>query len=366
MNVSFYQGRRVFVTGHTGFKGAWLAQWLLRLGAEVHGYALPPPTTPSLFEQLGLKDRLHHTEGDVRDQARLQSVLKEVQPDIVFHLAAQSLVRSSYVAPVSTFATNAMGTVHLLESLRSIDRPCAAVMVTSDKCYENHEWCFGYREIDRLGGSDPYSCSKAMAELAIASYRASYFIESPIRIASGRAGNVIGGGDWAQHRIVPDCVRAIASGKEILVRNRRSRRPWQHVLEPLHGYLHLAAEIATASPERAGRLAGAFNFGPGDASNRTVEELVQELLQSMPGRWREQADPDGPREASVLHLCTDKADALLNWRSHWDFATAVRITAQWYQQVANGDSAEAITTAQIQQYESTIQESDNADPASGL
>lgn len=365
MNVSFYQGRRVVVTGHTGFKGAWLAQWLLRMGAEVHGYALPPPTNPALFEQLGLKDRLHHTEGDIRDADRLRSILKEVQPDVVFHLAAQSLVRASYVQPVSTFATNALGTVHLLEALRSVDRPCAAVIVTSDKCYENREWCYGYREIDRLGGSDPYSCSKAMAELAIVSYRASFFGDSPIRIASGRAGNVIGGGDWAQDRIVPDCVRAIESGNEVLVRNRQSRRPWQHALEPLYGYLHLAAELATATPERAGRLADAFNFGPSDASNRTVEDLVRELLRIMPGRWREQPDAGGPREAHLLHLCTDKARSLLNWRSHWDFAKTVQITAQWYQRIANGDSPEAVTTAQIQQYESTIQASRNADPTSG-
>ena len=357
MNASFYQGRRVFVTGHTGFKGAWLCEWLLKWGAEVHGYALSPPTEPALFAQLDLENRMHHTLGDVLEVDRLRDELVQSAPDVVFHLAAQPLVRQSYAEPVATFATNVLGTVHLLEALRGLDRPCAVVVVTSDKCYENREWSYGYREIDRLGGADPYSCSKAMTELAVDSYRRSFWREGAVRVATARAGNVIGGGDWAPDRIVPDCVRAVQQRVEIAVRNRGARRPWQHVLEPLWGYLHLASELARRSAAQAAPLASAFNFGPSQASHQTVERLVEELLRTLPGTWKARAEKEAPPEARLLHLCTDKANLLLNWRSRWDFETAVAQTARWYQRVARGESPRAVTQEQITAYEAALENS---------
>jgi CDP-glucose 4,6-dehydratase len=240
---SIYKGKRVLITGHTGFKGAWLAEWLVALGAEVTGFALPPPSTPSLFDQLGLKTRLRHLEGDVRDLPAVRAALAASQPDFVFHLAAQPLVRLSYSQPVETYATNIMGTVNVLEAVRLAGLPCVVVAITTDKCYENKEWVHSYREEDPMGGYDPYSSSKGAAELVIASYRRSYFSapNSPVKLASARAGNVIGGGDWALDRIVPDCIRALASGTPIPVRNKIATRPWQHVLEPLSGYLWLGA-----------------------------------------------------------------------------------------------------------------------------
>jgi len=236
-----YAGKKVFVTGHTGFKGSWLCEWLLGLGAEVTGYSLRPPTQPALFEQIALAGRLKHIIGDIRDLPGLSRALKEAQPEFVFHLAAQPIVRDSYISPVQTFEVNLMGTVHVLEALRSVSHPCAAVLVTTDKCYENKEWAYGYREDAPLGGHDPYSASKAAAEVAISSYRRSFFQSHPVSVASARAGNVIGGGDWAVDRIVPDCIRALEKKQPIPVRNPRATRPWQHVLEPLSGYLWLGA-----------------------------------------------------------------------------------------------------------------------------
>jgi CDP-glucose 4,6-dehydratase len=355
-----YEGKRVLLTGHTGFKGAWLAEWLLALGAEVHGYALDPLPDATLFDQLGLPARLAADHrGDLADAPRLASLTAALQPDFVFHLAAQPLVRLSYDIPLSTFATNVMGTIHVMDALRCATHPCVAVMVTTDKCYENREWLHAYREEDPMGGHDPYSASKGAAEIAIAAYRRSYFSrpDSPVLLASARAGNVIGGGDWAADRIIPDCFRALAAGQPIPVRNKVATRPWQHVLEPLSGYLHLAASLAAARagqhPFPAAALAGPFNFGPSLNSNRTVAGLVQELLKHTGGTWTDASDPHALHEASKLNLATDKAFHLLSWQPVWDFATTLAQTAAWYLQSAPlnpGSSREALTQSQIAAY----------------
>lgn len=328
-----YGGKRVLVTGHSGFKGAWLCEWLLGLGAEVMGYALPPPTNPSLYEQLGLAERLTDRRADIRDLEPVRRSVLEFKPDIVFHLAAQSLVRLSYSRPIDTYATNVMGTAHVLEAVRMANRPCAVVVITTDKCYENKEWVHSYREEDPMGGHDPYSSSKGAAELVAAAYRRSYFngLDSLVKIASVRAGNVIGGGDWAMDRIVPDCVRALQRGDTIPVRNRVATRPWQHVLEPLSGYLWLGAILLKPSLSAAGKYAeSAFNFGPGLTSNRTVLELVTEVLKHWPGNWVDKSDPDAVHEAKRLNLSTDKAFHFLDWRPVWGFEKTIAETIAWY------------------------------------
>ena len=330
-----YQGKRVLLTGHTGFKGAWLTEWLLALGAEVTGYSLPNPTQPSLFEQLEHASQITHEPGDINDAARWRSVVEGTQPDFVFHLAAQPLVRSSYADPVGTFQTNVLGTVQVLDGLRGLCKPCQVICVTTDKCYENREWLYGYREEDPLGGHDPYSASKAAAEIAIASYRRSFFGKHLVRVASVRAGNVIGGGDWAFDRIVPDSIRALAAGRPIPVRNRHATRPWQHVLEPLSGYLWLAVRLAGDA-----RLASAFNFGPTHDADRTVEELVVEILQHWPGNWDDRTQPNAPHEAGRLQLSTDKAHALLGWAPAWRFPETVAATVRWYRDTRDASHAQ--------------------------
>jgi CDP-glucose 4,6-dehydratase len=351
---NIYRGKRVFITGHTGFKGAWLAEWLLQLGAEVTGFSLPPPTEPSLFAQIGLASRVRHIEGDVRDLGAVRAAVDSAKPDFVFHLAAQSLVRLSYEQPVETYATNVMGTVHVLEALRLAGWPCHLVVVTTDKCYENREWLHGYREEDPIGGFDPYSSSKGAAELVVSACRRSYFSgpESVVRVASARAGNVIGGGDWALDRIVPDCIRALARGESIPVRNKIATRPWQHVLEPLSGYLWLGALLASPSlthfPEK---LASAFNFGPHLESNRTVAELVKEVLKHWPGDWVDKSDPQAVHEATLLNLATDKAHHLLAWAPVWSFEETIARTVAWYREARDSASAlQALTTRQIADY----------------
>ncbi|HTL67920.1 MAG TPA: CDP-glucose 4,6-dehydratase [Lacunisphaera sp.] len=349
-----YRGKRVLVTGHTGFKGSWLCEWLLALGADVTGLALSPPTQPALFDQLGLSARLRDRRGDIRDPGVVRAAVEAAQPEFVFHLAAQPLVRLSYEQPVETYATNVMGTIHLLEALRDWQKPCAAVLVTTDKCYENHERPHGYAEDDPLGGYDPYSSSKAACEIAIASWRRSFFARHPVAIASARAGNVIGGGDWAADRIVPDCVRALARGEPIAVRNPGATRPWQHVLEPLGGYLWLAACLA--EPQRAVKrdgLASAFNFGPGPDANQGVATLVAEVLKHWPGSWVDKSDPRAVHEATLLQLNAAKAGAHLGWSPVWSFADAVRETIGWYRANPAGASpmaTQAFTRAQIESY----------------
>jgi len=363
-----YSGKRVWVSGHTGFKGSWLCEWLLDLGAEVHGFALAPTTKPALFDQLGLAMRVHHEIGDVRDAQAVRKSIAACRPDFVFHLAAQPLVRLSYDVPVETFTTNVMGTVHVLEALRTetlksfnsstfqqtAPSRIAAVLVTTDKCYENREWLHGYREEDALGGFDPYSSSKAACELAIASWRRSFFHHHPVRVVSARAGNVIGGGDWAADRIVPDTIRSLIAGQPIPVRNKVATRPWQHVLEPLGGYLTLAATAASGSLNEllasASPSAAAFNFGPPLDSNRTVSEVVEEILPYWPGSWEDQSDPQAPHEAGKLNLTTDKAFHVLGWQPRWDFSTTIAQTVSWYRRVHEGANAQEITRQQISEF----------------
>ncbi len=343
-----YQNKVVWLSGHTGFKGAWLATWLLRLGARVHGFSLPAGN-PSLFDQIGLGSRLGNGIGDVRDIEAVKESILRAQPDFVFHLAAQALVRRSYEEPILTYDTNTMGTAHVLEALRSLNKPCAAVFVTTDKCYENRETDRDYAEEDHLGGYDPYSSSKAAAEIVIGAYRRSFFGQSPVRIASARAGNVIGGGDWAVDRIVPDCIRALQGGKTIPVRNPAATRPWQHVLEPLSGYLWLGAVLAGSMAPKA---EGAFNFGPEKEANRAVIDLVREALKHWPGKYEDKSDPHAPHEARLLMLSIEKAKSVLKWIPVWNFETAVKQTVDWYRSV-NEDkaSAKSITLAQIDDYE---------------
>jgi CDP-glucose 4,6-dehydratase len=344
-----FNGRRVLVTGHTGFKGSWLCQWLLSLGAQVRGIALPPNTEPSLFRQLALASRVEHYVQDIREANDVATIIRDFRPDYVFHLAAQPLVRLSYEQPVQTWEINVLGSIHVLEALRQLDHPCAAIFITTDKCYENREWLYAYREVDALGGHDPYSSSKAAAEIAVSAWRRSFFLPGcSVKIATARAGNVIGGGDWAQDRIVPDTMRALSRGEVIPVRNKTSTRPWQHVLEPLSGYLWLAARL---SGPGADRICEAFNFGPRLESNRTVAQLVSEILKHRPGNWEDRSNPNAPHEASLLNLSTDKAFHLLGWQPVWDFEQTVARTTEWYTTVEqSAEAPNALTDAQIAAY----------------
>jgi len=343
-----YHGKRVLVTGHTGFKGSWLCEWLLGLGAEVVGYALDPQPHEVLYSQLGLAGRIAADHrGDLADRSRLANVVAQFAPDIILHLAAQPLVRLSYDIPVETFATNVIGTAHLLDAVRLADRPCSVVAITTDKCYENREWLHAYREEDAMGGHDPYSASKGAAELVISSYRNSYFPPTgPIKLASARAGNVIGGGDWAQDRIVPTCFKSLRAGEIISVRNKTATRPWQHVLEPLSGYLWLGALLGH-TPE----LASAFNFGPNLTSNRTVADLVKEMIKHTGGDWTDGSNPNAPHEASKLNLSIDKAFHLLQWQPVWQFEETISRTAEWYLREEKGENPIVLTQEQISAYE---------------
>ena len=339
------------MTGHTGFKGSWLCEWLMLLGAKVYGYALEPPTKPSLFNQLRLSERIvSHTIGDVRNLQKIKTVVRNIKPNFVFHLAAQPLVRYSYKHPVETFETNVMGTVNVLEACRSLRNKCSVVCITTDKCYENKETSRPYKEDDPMGGYDPYSCSKGCDELLISSYRRSYFgmPESNVWVASARAGNVIGGGDWAKDRIVPDCIRSLKHGKAIPVRNKVSTRPWQHVLEPLGGYLALGA--ALDSRTRFDDYASGFNFGPNPKDNRTVKELVEEILKTCEGSWEDKSDPNAVHEAGLLNLDIRKARKILGWKPRWNFATTVRNAVEWYMKVCAGADPILITQGQIEEF----------------
>ena len=356
MFAGIFSGKTIWLSGHTGFKGSWMSEWLLQLGAHVCGFSLPPPTQPALFVQAGIEPRLaRHELADIRDADAVRESIRSAQPDFVFHLAAQPLVRRSYEQPLETYATNVMGTLHVVNALRTLAKPCAAVVVTTDKCYENREWVHGYREEDALGGRDPYSSSKSMAELAVRACRDSFFQRHPVRIATARAGNVIGGGDWAEDRIVPDCIRALAQGLPIPVRNRRATRPWQHVLDPISGYLWLAAVLARPNLSGHGTdlFDGAFNFGPGPDGNQSVGELVEQVLAHWPGRWEDRSEPGAVHEARLLQLSTDKARALLGWAPVWNFGEAVEHTVQWYREAARQPgpvTVQALTEGQIARY----------------
>lgn len=348
-----YHGRKVLVTGHTGFKGSWLTTWLLKLGAHVIGVARDIPTQPAMFEALRLADRIKHVQADIRDLGAMQSLIAAEQPDFVFHLAAQAIVSISYADPVETISTNVVGTMNVLEALRTLKQPCVAILITSDKCYDNVEWVWGYRETDRLGGKDVYSGSKGAAELVIRSYLHSFFQNGhPVRLAIGRAGNVIGGGDWAKDRIVVDCMRSWSQGRSVEIRSPQATRPWQHVLEPLSGYLALGAAVA-----RQSQLHGeAFNFGPRAEQNRTVVELLADLRRTwkfadLDEAYRVTADIPF-HEAGLLKLNCDKALFHLKWEPNLDYAETIRFVGEWYSAFyRKHEDMYALTLEQISTYE---------------
>lgn len=338
-----YNGRRVLVTGHTGFKGVWLTAWLQRLGAQVAGMALAPDTTPNHFDLL--QPAVDSHVQDIRHAAPVGALLRDMAPEIVFHLAAQPLVRRSYRDPLETLSTNVMGTAHVLEACRQTPSVKAIVVVTTDKCYENLEQSQGYREGDKLGGYDPYSASKACAEIVAGSYRQSFFGgDHPALLATARAGNVIGGGDWSEDRLVPDLVRAVSSGKPLVIRSPKATRPWQHVLEPLSGYLLLGQKLL----QRDGAAASAFNFGPDDAANQTVETILGHMRDSWPAlEWQVDAAPQ-PHEAMLLHLISDKAREKLGWQPVWTLQQGIAATAAWYR--AQFETGAVLTQDQIDAY----------------
>lgn len=342
------RGRRVLVTGSTGFKGAWLCQWLLELGAEVSGLALAPDGPNNLFERLGLARHIDQNLADIRELANVERALSSSRAELVLHLAAQSLVRPSYRDPHGTFTTNVLGGLNVLEAVRRNPNVGALVYVATDKVYRNREWVWGYRETDALGGHDPYSASKAAAELVLDGYARSYFAtRSGFGWASARAGNVIGGGDWAEDRIVPDVMRALELNQPIVVRNPTAVRPWQHVLEPLSGYL----QLATALFEEPTRVSGDWNFGPADASTRTVRELAERLIALMgAGRIELGNEQNAPHETTLLQLSVDKARRSLGWQPVLDFERAVTLTGQWYRSVRDGGDPREITVAQLREY----------------
>ena len=353
MNSAFWHGKRVLLTGHTGFKGSWLSLWLQSMGAKVIGYALTPPTNPNLFEVANVGLGMTSIIGDIRDLAHLQKVFAEHQPEIVIHMAAQPLVRYSYLEPVETYSTNVMGVVNLLEAIRQTKSVQAVVNVTTDKCYENREWAWGYRENEAMGGFDPYSSSKGCAELVTAAYRNSYFHpekyhEHGVAIATGRAGNVIGGGDWAEDRLIPDTMRAILSGQPVNIRNPHSIRPWQHVLEPLSGYLLLAQRLYEEGPA----FAEAWNFGPNDDDAKPVDWILDNLTKT----WGEGASwkldkGEHPHEAHYLKLDCSKAKSRLQWQPKWSLAIAIEEICVWHKAHAAGADMQAMCLHQIKQYE---------------
>lgn len=346
--LSVYKGKRVFVTGDTGFKGSWLVRWLLLMGAEVTGYALPPERVEDHFSRLELHQCIHHIDGDIRDFDSLLASVQQAEPEFFFHLAAQPIVRTSYEQPKYTFDTNIGGSVNVLEVLRQNDSIKSLVYVTSDKCYRNNEWVWGYRENDALGGKDPYSASKAAAELVFQAYYDSFFAQkTSCGVASVRAGNVIGGGDWAADRIVPDCIRALKARAPIVLRNPGATRPWQYVLEPLSGYLLLGAQLYEA-PQK---FSGSWNFGPASGPGYTVGELAARLHAGWGGNNPPmQLGPMGPHEAGLLSLNCDKAYRELNWRPRWNFDKTLEYTVAWYRGVHEGLAEETLTVQQIREY----------------
>lgn len=348
MSPSFWQNKKVLITGHTGFKGSWLSLWLQELGADVTGISIEPPSMPNLFQEAKVADGIKSLRLDIRDTNKIIAELKNLKPEIVFHLAAQSLVRKSYTDPVETYSTNVMGTLNILEAIRAAESVRVGVMVTTDKCYENKEWVWGYRESDAMGGYDPYSSSKGCAELLIASYRRSYFSnEKSTSLSSVRAGNVIGGGDWAQDRLIPDVLRSIQRGEVVQIRNPNSIRPWQHVLEPLSGYIQLAEK----SYEQGVAFAEAWNFGPNDSDAIPVRELVQQLttLWGDGATWRLDGQ-DHPHEAQYLKLDCSKARSILKWQPKWNIEQALQKIVNWHKLHLSGESARQVCLNQIAEY----------------
>ncbi len=347
MDINFWKSRKVFVTGHTGFKGSWLALWLLSMGAEVCGYALDPPTEPSLYRLLDLDGQLKSVRGDIRDLAALETAVRDFQPEVVIHMAAQPLVRLSYQNPVETYSTNVLGTVHVLDVVRRTPSVRSVVMITSDKCYENNEWHWPYREQDTMGGHDPYSSSKGCAELVVSAYRHSFFPpEGDVAVASARAGNVIGGGDWALDRLVPDIARAWGSGKPAIIRNPDAVRPWQHVLEPLSGYMVLAERLFIDGPA----FAEGWNFGPADSEARSVGDLISGLAKHWGdgATWCTVKSEKEQHEAHLLRLDSSKAHARLGWWPRWNFSETLDYTAEWYKRFYGREEMRAFSLEQIQ------------------
>jgi CDP-glucose 4,6-dehydratase len=358
LNQSFWKDRRVFLTGHTGFKGSWLSLWLSSLGAKVTGYALNPPTKPSLFEQAGVSRCIDSLCADIRDFPRLKSAIAEHRPEVVIHMAAQSVVRSGYQDPIETYSSNVMGTVNLLEALRQLEQPCVVVNITSDKCYENKEWSWGYRENDPLGGHDPYSNSKACAELVTSAFCESYFNADTsgritTAVASARAGNVIGGGDWTSDQLIPDLMRSFLDGKPCLIRSPSAIRPWQFVLEPLRGYLMLAERLA----ENPARFASAWNFGPAEADAQPVSWIADRLALSWGGNaaWRSD-EAQHPREAHYLKLDVSKAKAGLGWEPVLPLNKSLDWIIEWYRTFQAGGNLEQLTRKQIEKYETLLRQ----------
>lgn len=348
MDLSFYKNKRVFLTGHTGFKGTWLSRILVSAGADVTGYSLEPPTNPSIFDQTDTSSKIRSIIGDIRDSEKLKNAMKDAEPDIVLHLAAQPIVRTSYKDPVGTYETNVMGTVNVLEAVRACDSVKSFVNVTTDKVYLNKEWAWGYRENEELCGFDPYSNSKSCSELVTYSYRNSFFNEeSSPAISTARSGNVIGGGDYATDRIIPDCIRATESGKEIILRNPNSTRPYQHVLECLCGYLLLAQKQYQDK-----KFAGSYNFGPDDESCVTTGELATLFCDSWGenASWKNVSEANAPHEANFLKLDCSKSKTVLGWRPHWRIKTAVQKIVEWEKSLQGGMSAAEITDKQIKEY----------------
>jgi CDP-glucose 4,6-dehydratase len=349
MNPTFWCGKRVFLTGHTGFKGSWLSLWLQSMNAELHGLALIPPTAPNLFTVAQVASGMaSSTLGDIRDLATVQKAMQASQADIVIHMAAQPLVRLSYAEPVETYATNVMGTVHVLESARHTPSVKAVVVVTTDKCYENKEWAWGYREDEPMGGHDPYSNSKGCSELVTSAYRRSFFQDKGIALASARAGNAIGGGDWAADRLIPDILRAFEQSQPIIIRNPHATRPWQHVLEPLSGYLALAERLYTGGQE----CAEGWNFGPKDDDAKAVQWIVEHLVNSWGNgaSWQQDGGVH-PHEANYLKLDISKAKARLGWQPRWALGTALQATTYWHQKWLAGTDMRAVTLEQINKYQ---------------
>jgi CDP-glucose 4,6-dehydratase len=349
----FWKGKKVFLTGHTGFKGGWLSLWLTSIGAKVTGYSLAPKTTPNLFDVLAIDSLIQKSYiADVRDLASLQKAMSEAKPDVVIHMAAQPLVHYSYANPVETYATNVMGTVHVLESARSVDSIRATVVVTTDKCYENKEWVWGYRENESMGGYDPYSNSKGCAELVTSAYRQSYFSDSNSanKVASARAGNVIGGGDWSEDRLIPDAIKAFQANLPLMIRNPSATRPWQHVLEPLSGYLILAQALY----EKGSSFASGWNFGPLDEDNRPVQEVIDLLIASWGqiARWEKEGS-EQPHEAHLLKLDCSKARAQLGWTPKWSLEIATQQIVQWHKAFQAKENMQEISLAQINHYMSS-------------
>ena len=353
VDPNFWTGKRVFLTGHTGFKGGWLALWLSSMGSKVTGYALAPNTFPNFFQATNLEGELEKSHiADIRDLETLQKAMADAKPDVVIHMAAQPLVRYSYTNPVETYATNVMGTVHLLESIRKVPSIRAAVIVTTDKCYENQEWVWGYRENEPMGGYDPYSNSKGCAELVTSAYRQSFFpvehySKHRVAIASARAGNVIGGGDWSMDRLIPDAIKAFEANKTLLIRNPLATRPWQHVLEPLSGYLVLAQALF----QEGVKFNGAWNFGPRDEDARSVQEVIDLLIDSwsLPAKWSQDAS-EQPHEAHLLKLDCSKANQLLKWRPQWSLEQAIEKICEWQIAFSKQSDMKTLSEKQIKAY----------------